>query len=105
MADDAPEETTAEIDAKIARARAKLGMLSPERSAVKRKHAEKKAKKQINHSLLRKTGRTELFTFRCRADLVKRMKAIAKKESSIAACMDEAIQAWLKNREAGTNGS
>lgn len=103
MADDTQEETTADIDARIARTRAKLGMASPARSTAKRKSAEKKARKQINHDLLRKTGRTELFTFRCRADLVQRMKAIAKMESSIAACMDEAIEAWLKGRDGGSS--
>jgi hypothetical protein len=96
--------TDAELDAKIAKARARLGRQSAADSAKKRGALEKNLKKKRNLRILRKTDRSHLYTFRCKVDPVERMKAEAKRTGvSIAACMEEAIEEWLKAHEGAEN--
>jgi hypothetical protein len=105
VAKNAPEEvpeeqTDEEVDRRVALARKKLGKETVVDSAKKRKDAEKNLKKKRNLNILRKTNRSHLYTFRCKSDPVERMKAEAKRTGvSIAACMEEAIEEWLKAHE------
>jgi hypothetical protein len=99
-----PELTDEDIDRQIAVARKKLGKETVVDSANKRKAVEKHLKKKRNLRILRKTDRSHLYTFRCKTDPVERMKAEAKRTGvSIAACMEEAIEEWLKAHEGTEN--
>jgi hypothetical protein len=98
MPEEVPEELTEEeLNRRIDEARKKLGKERVDDSANKRKAAEKSLKKKKNLKILRKTNRSHLYTFRCKTGPVERMKAEAKRTGvSIAACMEEAIEEWLK---------
>lgn len=70
-------------------------------NAGERKRAERAQKKRaVDRHLLRRTGRTELFPFRCNPELIKRVKDAAKKERiAIAAWMEDAMEAKLASGE------
>jgi hypothetical protein len=102
MTDPAEDELTPEqLDAKFAKMKAQMQAAQLERGASTRKRKEREQhKKRVNSRLLRATGRTELFTFRVREELVQRCKEVAKeRDEKIAAWMERAIEAAIEAHE------
>ena len=87
------ELTEAEIEAKLAVIRAKgIGTAN----AKSRGGKEKGIKGRIKRTVLTKTWRSGKFTFRCREDLIARIKTAAKEDGvAFAVWMEEAIEAAL----------
>jgi hypothetical protein len=107
MTETAEDDLTPEqLDAKFAKMKQAMQAAQLERGATTRKQKERaQHKKRVNNRLLRQTGRTALFTFRVREDLVERAKAVAKeRQEKIAAWMEVAIEAAIEahEREKGT---
>jgi hypothetical protein len=96
-----------QLNAKFAEMRKKLEPAGLERGAVTRKKKEREQHKaRVNSRLLRQTGRTALFTFRVREDLVERAKSVAKERGEkIAAWMETAIEAAIEKHESEKGGA
>src|SRR6478609_5073406 len=96
-----------ELDAKFAKMKAAMRAANIERSAGTRKKKEREQHKaRVNSRLLRQTGRTALFTFRVREDLVQRAKEVAKERGEkIAAWMEAAIEAAIEKHESEKGGA
>jgi hypothetical protein len=90
-----------ELDAKFAKMKAAMQAANVERGAGTRKKKEREQHKvRVNSRLLRQTGRTALFTFRVREDLVQRAKEVAKeRHDKIAAWMEAAMEAAIAEHE------
>jgi hypothetical protein len=95
VGEDEPELSDEALDAKIAAARAKHGLPT---AAKSRGSKEKGIKKRTRLAVLTKTWRSLHWTFRCREDYPPRIKAAVKRGEapSVAAAMEEAMDAWLK---------
>lgn len=71
-----------------------------EGAAKVRRGAEKKRRLLTDGRALRATGRTQVFPFRCRPELMQRVRAVTRKRGvSIAAWMESLIEVALEGDE------
>jgi hypothetical protein len=103
VGEDEPELSDEALAAKIAAARAKHGLPA---AAKTRTGKEKSLKRRMKIAVLTKTWRSMHWTVRCREDYPQRIKAAVKQGAapSVAAAMEEAMEAWLKAHEGNEGG-